>query len=91
MPLQIDVVGNHHQRALFVFEIDAARRIGQDERANAHSPKHAGRKRDLIRGISFVKMHASLHGRHGDIANFSDHHLPGMTDRGRAREEGIFA
>ncbi len=86
--LQVDVVADEHQCALLVVEINPARRIGQDDGANSHAPEHARRKSNFLRGISFIKMYASLHHGHGDGARPADHHLPGVADRGGSRERG---
>ena len=56
-------------------------------RANAHAAKHAHRKRDFLRGIAFVQVHAALHGGYGDVGNFPNHHLSGVSDGGGAREQ----
>src|SRR4029077_14011406 len=57
LSLQIDVVCNHDQCTLFVFEIDAPGGVGQDYRTDAHSPKRADGKSDLVRRIAFVQVH----------------------------------
>src|SRR5450755_692581 len=36
--------------------------------------------------IPFVKMYAPLHGDHQRVGNFTDHHFPGVPNRGRLRE-----
>ena len=86
--MQIDVIRNHHQRALFVFEINATGRVCQDESAYPHPAKHAGWERDLFCGIAFVQMHPPLHRRYRDVANLSHHHLTRMTYRCGAGKRG---
>ncbi len=88
--LQIDVVADQHKRALLIIQIDPACRVGQDDGANAHAPEHAHGKRDLLRRISFIKMHAALHHGHGNKARRADHQLSSMPDRSRPRETREF-
>ncbi len=80
------MVANQHQRALLVIQIDAARRVGQEDGTNSHAAEDAHGEGDLLRRVTFIKMHASLHHGDGDRTRFADHHLSSVADRGRARE-----
>ena len=86
--LQIDVVADHDQRALRVAEIDASGGVGEDDGANAHACEDADGEGDFLRGISFIEMHAALHGGDGYVAGVADDHASGVADGGRARERG---
>ena len=66
--LQVDVVADHDESALLVPEVDASSGVGEDDGADAHASEDANRERHFLRRISFIKMHAALHGRDGDIA-----------------------
>ena len=51
-------------------------------------PKTRMGKVDFLRGISFIKMNAALHGGDGHAAGVADDHLSGVSDGGRVREGG---
>ena len=80
------MVADQHQRALLIIEIDAARRVGEDDRANSHASEHAHREGDFVRRISFIKMYAALH--HGDRerARLPDYQLSSMSDCSGSRK-----
>src|SRR5258707_12883527 len=80
------MVADRHQRSLLIVATDSARGVGKNHGANTHAPKHPHGKRYLLYRIALVEMHASLHRRHGNLANFADDHLPSMPNRGRSRE-----
>ena len=85
--LQVDVVGDDDQRALLVFQIDSAGCVGKNDGVNVHLVEHAHGEGDFAGRIAFVQMDASLHGGDWNAAGFANHHLPGVSDGGRAREE----
>ena len=81
MSLQVDVIFDENQCALLILQIDPAGSVGEDDRAHPHASEDADRKCDFLRGVAFIQMCASLHGRHGNRARFSDDHLPSVADR----------
>ena len=85
--MQIDVVANHHQRPLLIFEADAPRGVGEDHGANPQARENANGERHLLGGIPFVEMHSSLHSRDRNTGRCTDHHLSRMSDGGGARKE----
>ena len=89
-PLQIDVVANHHQRALAVIEIDRASSVGEDRGADAEASEDAHRKHHFPARISFVEMDAALHRGDGNFATLSDYESAGVPFDGGAREAGNF-
>jgi hypothetical protein len=84
--LQVDVVANQDQRALLIVEIDSAGGVGEDDGADSHASEDAHGEGDLLRRVTFVKMHAALHHGHGDGGRFADDHLSGVADGGGTRE-----
>ena len=88
--LQIDVVANHHQRALAVIEIDRAGGVGEDGGADAEASEDAHRKHHFPARISFVAMDAALHRGDGNFATLSDYEKAGVSCDGGAREAGNF-
>ncbi len=70
-PLQIDVIANHHERALAVVEIDRAGGVGQNRGADPKLPEDAHREHHFLARISFVKVHAALHRGDRNVARLS--------------------
>ena len=88
MALQVDVVADHDQGSLFIFEIDAAGSIGENDRSDAHAPEHSDWECHLFSRISLVQVHAALHCSERDITGLTDYHLPGVADCSGTRESG---
>src|SRR4029077_2955652 len=63
--LQVDVVGEDDERALLVVGVDAAGSVGEDGGANSQAAEDADREDDFVRRVTFVGVHAALHGRDG--------------------------
>src|SRR5581483_10830612 len=90
--LQVDVVVHHDQRTLLVVEVNSTGSFGEDQRAHAHAPEHAYRKRDILRRISFIKMDAPLHSGDWHPSRFPYDHvsrMPNGSGKGKRRNFGI--
>src|SRR5260370_37276004 len=83
LSLQVDVVTDQNQRALLIAEIDTPSGVGENHGTNSHAAKHAHGKRDFLRGVTLIKMHAALHCGDHDVASFADYHLTCVADRSR--------
>src|SRR4051812_36359126 len=86
MPLHIDVVADHHQCALLVFEVNASSGVGQDERTYAHAAEHAEGTRHPLRPTPFIQVTPPLHGCDRHISAFTDDHLSSVPYRSGAWE-----
>ncbi len=73
-----------------ILQIDATGGVGEDGGANAEAAEDAHGERDLLRGVAFVEMDATLHRGDGDIFDFADHQAAGVADGGGTREAGNF-
>src|SRR5258708_36172248 len=93
LSLQIDVVGYRDQSPLLVFDINSSGSISENHSLNAHASENPHRERDLVRRVTFVKMHPPLHDRNRNISSETNDHLSGMSnDRGlrKKRDAGIW-
>jgi hypothetical protein len=86
LSLQVDVIAQHDERALPILGVDASRRVGQYQSANAHPSEHTRRKRNLGRRVAFIKMHASLHYGDRHVARLADYQLSRVSDGSRTRK-----
>ena len=84
------MIADRDERALAVIEIDRAGSVRQDRGADAEASEHAHRKHNFLRGITFVEVHAPLHGDERHAGRFSDHELSAVARDGRAREARNF-
>ena len=84
--LQIDVIGQHDQSTLFIFQIDATGSVRKNDGAYIHPSKHPHGKGDIFDRVTFIQMYASLHGGDRDIGCLTNHHLTGVSDGRRAWE-----
>ena len=65
---QVEMIADHHQRALRQLNVDPAGGIGQHQRLDAKQLKRANGKRDFFERVTFVVMHAALHRDHGNLS-----------------------
>src|SRR5208337_659402 len=86
--LQIDVIGKDHEPPLRELLFDPTRGIRQDHRLDAHPGKHADGERDILHGVAFVKVHATLHCGDLDAIHLANHQLAGVADGRRAGKVG---
>ena len=61
---QIDVIVDHHQRALGERGVDAAGGVGQHERLHAEPAEHADRKGHGPQIVPFVEVRATRQRQH---------------------------
>ena len=85
LPGQVDVIVDHHQRALGKAGVHAAGGVGQDQRLDAEQPERADRKGDAARIVPFVEMAAAGQRRDRLAARASDDQLAGVADDPRRR------
>src|SRR5687767_7701984 len=78
---QIQVIADHHQRALAEFDIDATRSISKNERLDAQHFEGAYGKGNFFERITFVVMDPALHCNDGNRIDFSDYQPARMTLR----------
>ncbi len=81
--VEIDVVFDHHERALREIGVDAAGGVGEDDGANAHAPHDADGKGDVLHRIALIEVHAALHRGDGHVSHFADDEFSGVADGGR--------
>src|SRR5258708_39826161 len=86
LSLQIDVVGYRDQSPLLVFDINSSGSISEYDSLNAHASENPHRERDLVRRVTFVKMHPPLHDRNRNISGETNDHLSGMSNGRRLRK-----
>ena len=86
--LQVDVIGNQHQRALPIRKIDAAGGIGEHHAVRAQPVQYADAVGDLRRRVALVKMSAPGHHCDIQLPQFAKHQLSGMPGGGRYRPAG---
>ena len=84
------MIANHDQRALLEFRVDAARGVGEIAELYSHAAEDAHGKNNFLRGITFVEMHAALHGGDGNFAHFPNYQAAGVADSRRTRKAGNF-
>src|SRR5208282_2279314 len=77
---------NDDERALVEGEIDASGGVRKNRGSNSEATENANRKRDFLRGVAFIKMHAAAHRGNGDAVCFSDAN-PACVANGRRRSE----
>src|SRR5215213_6684784 len=76
------MIADYHQRTLRQPNVDAARRIRQDERLDAQQLESADWKSDFFERVAFVVMHSPLHRQHRHTLDFANHQTSRMTFRG---------
>src|ERR1700752_4924445 len=70
---QIQVIADHHQRALAELHVDAARRVRQNQLLNAKRFESANRESDLFERIAFVEVNPALHCHDRNLIDRADH------------------
>jgi hypothetical protein len=86
------VIFDGHDVAHVKGRVDAAGRVGDDERLHAQAAHHAHGERHLLHGVAFVEVEAPLHGADGDASQLADHQaacVPGDGARWEMRNLGV--
>ena len=65
---EIDMVSDNHQVADSELRVHTTSRIGYEKCLDAQLIHHTDREGDLLHGITFIEMEASLHGKDIDAA-----------------------
>lgn len=73
LPKQVEVIAHEHQIAGLVGRVDAARGVGEDDRATAKTDQGAHRMHEVRHGVTLVRVAAALE---GDDRLFSDRSAP---------------
>jgi len=69
---QVKLIADYHQGALSQLHIDAAGRVGKNQSLNSEQLKRANGKSNFLERVAFIKVHASLHGRNGNVVYFAN-------------------
>src|SRR6185369_4770600 len=85
---QVEMIADHHQRALAQLHVDAARRIREYQRFNTQQTEGAHRKRDFFKRVTFVVMHSPLHRQHRNAIDFPDYESTSVALRSGAHKSG---
>ena len=82
------MIGDEDEQAGPEVGVDPARRVRDDERADAEPAEHAHAERDAIRADPLVEVRPPAHDGDRHAAERPEHERARMTDRGRTRPPG---
>ena len=87
---QTEVVIEQHDVTDAIGRVNAAGRVGEDDRFNAKKVHDADRERHLLGGIALVEMSAAALQQHRHIVEHPDHQGAAMAGHGGLRPTGDF-